>query len=63
MEFVIQVERSNYAVFYVVLLKEKFRDAWRYLRSFYTYDRAANFIAEVKTQSAKGDYTWLTLKS
>ena len=60
MEFAIQVERSNYAVFYVVLLKDKFRDAWRFLRSFYTLRRAEEFIAEVKTQSAKGDYTWLT---
>lgn len=60
MEFAIQVERSNYAVFYVVLLKDKFRDAWRFLRSFYTLRRAEEFIAEVKAQLERGDYTWLT---
>ena len=63
MEFVIQVERKGKGEFYVVLVKIKYREVWRFIRCFYTYDRAANFLCKVKAQLAKGDYTWLTLKN
>ena len=60
MEFVIQLQRKGKIEFYVVLVRLADRDVWRFLRSFYTYDRAANFISQVKKDFAKGDYTWLT---
>ena len=40
MEMAIQLERKGKAEFYVVLVKIKYRDVWKFLRSFYTYARA-----------------------
>lgn len=63
MEFSIQLQRKNKTEFYTVWVKIKYRNAWRFLQSFYTYDRAANFISQVKKDFEKGDCSWLTLKS
>ena len=63
MEMAIQLERKGKAEFYVVLVKIKYRDVWKFLRSFYTYARAENFIDYVRNQVARGDYSCLTLKS
>ena len=63
MELVIQLERKGKAEFYVVLVKLKFREVRKFLRCFYTFRRAHNFIADLKIQVQKGNYEWLTLKS
>ena len=62
MEMAIQLERKGKAEFYVVLVKIKYRDVWKFLRSFYTYARAENFVDELQQQIEKGDYSCLTLK-
>lgn len=63
MKFTIQLQRKGKAEFFVVLVKLFNRDDWIFLRSFYTFNRAQNFIESVKADFAKGNYECLTLKN
>lgn len=62
--FVKQFKTSRqHVVHWTVYVLNKMTNELVFLRSFFTEQRALNFIEDVKKQCAKGDYSCLNLRT
>ena len=55
-------DRHKHIIYWAVFFFSVMRDSWIFLKSFYTEDRAKNYVEQIKKQIAGGDYSCLTLK-